>query len=86
MVDYYLFSFKSSSHATKALAKVTGKINKARLIPLPPEISAGCGNSLRIGVDDLDKALAILDKEDYTGIYTLSYDENRKRVIKEYVL
>lgn len=85
MIEYYLFSFKSTGDATKALAKVNGKLKSARLIPLPPEISAGCGNSLRVGLDDLDKTLEILGKDDYVGIYTLSH-EGRKRVIEKHVL
>ena len=82
---FILFSFKNFNDPAKALDKIKN-FNKARLIPLPPEIDAGCGYALRIKYCDLGMALNILSKDDYDKIYSLKRDENNKRVIEEYVL
>lgn len=81
--SYILFSFDDTTAATKALEK-TADLAMARLIPLPTEIGAGCGYSLRIAKEDKDKALDILGSDEYDKVFTLDYEGN-KRVIEEYV-
>lgn len=81
--EYILFSFKNVNDAAKALYKLKDEI-KARLIPLPPEIDAGCGNSLRIEAGDFDRAIELLSREDYDKVYTFSHKDG-KREIEEYV-
>lgn len=81
---FVLFSFENFNDPAKALDKVKA-FEKARLIPLPPEIDAGCGYALRIREDDLKKALDIFDEGDFDRIFSLKKDSNKKRIIEEYV-
>lgn len=82
--DFVLFSFEKFEDPAAALDKLKN-FDKARLIPLPPEIDAGCGYALRIREKDLTKALTILEESDYDGIFLMERDENGKRVISRYV-
>lgn len=82
--DFVLFSFEKFEDPAAALDKLKN-FDKARLIPLPPEIDAGCGYALRIREKDLTKALAILDEKDYDGIFLMERDKNGRRVITRYV-
>ena len=82
--DFVLFSFEKFEDPAAALDKLKN-FDKARLIPLPPEIDAGCGYALRIREKDLTKALTILEESDYDGIFLMERDKNGKRVISRYV-
>lgn len=82
--DFVLFSFEKLEDPAASLDKLKN-FDKARLIPLPPEIDAGCGYALRIREKDLTKALAILDKSDYDGIFLMERDKNGRRIISSYV-
>ncbi|WP_105301742.1 DUF3343 domain-containing protein [Anaerococcus marasmi] len=82
--DFVLFSFEKFEDPAAALDKIKD-FDKARLIPLPPEIDAGCGYALRIREKDLTKALAILEESDYDGIFLMERDKNGRRVISRYV-
>ena len=81
---FVLFSFEKFEDPAAALDKLKN-FDKARLIPLPPEIDAGCGYALRIREKDLTKALAILEESDYDGIFLMERDKNGRRVISRYV-
>ncbi len=82
--NFVLFSFEKFEDPAAALYKLKN-FDKARLIPLPPEIDAGCGYALRIREKDLTKALTILEKSDYDGIFLMERDKNGRRVISRYV-
>lgn len=82
--NFVLFSFEKFENPAAALDKLKN-FDKARLIPLPPEIDAGCGYALRIREKDLTKALAILEESDYDGIFLMERDKNGRRVISRYV-
>lgn len=82
--DFVLFSFEKFEDPAAALDKLKN-FDKARLIPLPPEIDAGCGYALRILEKDLTKALAILEESDYDGIFLMERDKNGRRLISRYV-
>lgn len=82
---YVIFSFKNFNDPTQALDMVK-HLERARLIPLPPEVDAGCGHSLRILATDLPKALEILPRDSFDKVYTMKRNENNKRIIEEYVL
>ncbi|MGI5064492.1 DUF3343 domain-containing protein [Treponema putidum] len=94
MKTYGLFSFSSSHHAIAAEAitadAVTASgenLTEARLIPLPPEISAGCGLVLRVNEEGITKASSLLKGAEipYTGTYLLKI-ENNKRFVEKYDL
>lgn len=82
--EFILFSFSNFEDPSRALDKVKD-FKKARLIPLPPEIDAGCGFALRIRKEDLDQSLKILTKDDYDGIFLMGKDKNGRRLIEKYV-
>ena len=82
--SFILFSFKNFNDPARALDKVKD-FEKARLIPLPPEIDAGCGYALRIKENDLGRALKIFEDKDYDNIYKMTRDSENKRLIEEYV-
>lgn len=82
--NFVLFSFEKFEDPAAALDKLKN-FDKARLIPLPPEIDAGCGYALRIREKDLTKSLSILEESDYDGIFLMERDKNGRRVITRYV-
>ncbi|EMB37557.1 DUF3343 domain-containing protein [Treponema denticola] len=66
---------------------VSGRLTEARLIPLPPEISAGCGLVLRVNEEGIKMASSLLTEAEipYTGIYLLKIETN-KRFVEKYDL
>ena len=56
---FCVISFESTHQAIAAEMAVTG-LSGARLIPLPPEISEGCGMALRVNREDAEKAVDLL--------------------------
>ena len=62
-------------------------LTEARLIPLPPEISAGCGLVLRVNEEGIKEASRLLNKAEipYTGTYLLKIETN-KRFVEKYDL
>jgi len=62
-------------------------LTEARLIPLPPEISAGCGLVLRVNEEGIKMASRLLSEAEipYTGIYLLKIETN-KRFVEKYDL
>ena len=62
-------------------------LTEARLIPLPPEISAGCGLVLRVNEEGIKMASRLLNEAEIpcTGIYLLKIETN-KRVVEKYDL
>ena len=59
---FCIISFDTSHQAIVAEMAVSGLPN-ARLVPLPPEISEGCGLALRVNKEDTDKAVELLQKK-----------------------
>ena len=59
-------------------------LTEARLIPLPPEISAGCGLVLRVNEEGIKEASRLLNEAEipYTGTYLLKIETNRRFVEK----
>lgn len=82
MEEYIVFSFDSTHEAIKSEKALENCRLDGRLIPLPPEISAGCGLSLRIAVKDKVEAFNILKQAEVgiSGIFKL-----RKEGIKRFV-
>lgn len=72
-----------SSSASSAIEGLT----EARLIPLPPEISAGCGLVLRVNEEGIKIASRLLTEAEipYTGTYLLKIETN-KRFVEKYDL
>jgi Protein of unknown function (DUF3343). len=79
--NFGVFSF-TSTHYAIAAERTLSKTEGTRLIPIPPEIYAGCGLALRTKADGIKTAAEVLAAEQipYEGIYTLSI-KNKKRTI-----
>ena len=62
-------------------------LTEARLIPLPPEISAGCGLVLRVNEEGIKMTSRLLTEAEipYTGTYLLKIETN-KRFVEKYDL
>ncbi len=62
-------------------------LTEARLIPLPPEISAGCGLVLRVNEEGIKMTSRLLSEAEipYTGTYLLKIETN-KRFVEKYDL
>ena len=65
--EFLIVAFGSSHDAMKAETVLSKESLSVRLIPLPPEVSAGCGLALRSGLDQENKVREILQREAITG-------------------
>lgn len=82
MLKYYLFTFESSNRAMKAELAVND-MDGVRLIPLLPEISAGCGLMMKCEVEKFDEVKNIFIKNniEIAGIYSVGEDSEVLRII-----
>ena len=80
---FCVISFETSHQAVAAEMAVSG-LQDARLIPIPPEISKGCGLALRVNIDDKDTAEALLKTSNasYQNMYELSLDGSTRNIRK----
>ncbi|MDO5027880.1 MAG: DUF3343 domain-containing protein [Bacillota bacterium] len=88
-MDYCLYTFSSSSQAMKAEMLLQEAKIKARLVPLLPEIDAGCGLALRFSIEDYKEVDKIFSEKNfaYENRYVLTYVEGkRKPEVKNYDL
>lgn len=88
-MEYVIYTFKSSNLAYLALSKVESENIRARLVPLLPEIDAGCGLCLRYKKKFDEKVKEIFSKYklDFEEKFVLIYKENdRKPEVKAYDL
>lgn len=88
-MEYVIYTFKSSNLAYLALSKVENENIRARLVPLLPEIDAGCGLCLRYEINFDEKVKEIFSKYklDFEEKFVLIYKENdRKPKVKAYDL
>ena len=88
-MEYVIYTFKSSNFAYLALSKVESENIRARLVPLLPEIDAGCGLCLRYEKKFDEKVREIFSKNklDFDEKYLLIYKENeRKPEVRAYDL
>ena len=80
---FCVISFDSTHQAIAAEMAVTG-LSGARLIPLPPEISEGCGMALRVNREDAEKAVDLLAASGaaYQDVYTLTVQGADRTAVK----
>lgn len=81
MEKFLIVSFNSTHDAIKS-ESITSKAElKARLIPTPPEISAGCGLSLRAEERDKDRVVELLrDNVNPDGLYIMIRENGKRKV------
>ena len=80
---FCVISFDSAHQAIAAEMAVSG-LSGARLIPLPPEISEGCGMALRVNREDAQKAVDLLAASGaaYQDVYTLTVHDADRTAVK----
>ena len=80
-MEYVIYTFKSSNLAYLALSKVENEDIRARLVPLLPEIDAGCGLCLRYEkiFDEKVKEIFLKNKLDFDEKYLLIYKKNERK-------
>jgi len=82
----YIISFENTSYAIKAEHHLLEQGLDIRVMPLPPQIRAGCGITLRVTADEIHKALKVLTENHIDGIELFSrIQENGKYTYKEIV-
>lgn len=78
---YLIAAFASTHDAMKAETLMTRHEIPARLIPVPPEVSAGCGLALRAQIEDQAKVAAVLAEAGVTvDFYQLLRDGSKRTV------
>ncbi|WP_051912642.1 DUF3343 domain-containing protein [Carnobacterium funditum] len=80
---YGIVVFPSSSAASQAEIKIGENGWHCRLIPIPEQISAGCGLVLQLSIEDLKEIEAFITKETviYDEIYEVMVSKERKKTI-----
>lgn len=83
MLEYFLFTFDSSNKSIKAERVLRKNKLAARVIPVPEELSKGCGFAVRLD-GNLEEAKNFLqEKEIYPkGIYKFIVENSARNIIK----
>ncbi|WP_414839178.1 DUF3343 domain-containing protein [Carnobacterium sp. TMP28] len=83
---YGILVFESSSAASQAEIKITEKNWTCRLIPIPEQLSAGCGLVLQLSMDDVKEIKAFITKEAISceGIYEVIVSKERKKTVSSW--
>lgn len=63
----YILVFENTNRAMKAERLLLSNKLHVGALPLPDEISSGCGICLRVGAESIDVALRVLSESDMTG-------------------
>ena len=68
----YVLTFKNTNFAIKAERFLLAEKLKIGVMPLPSQVSAGCGICLRVSEGELERALSILDDKHIgeVGLYS----------------
>jgi len=84
MKTEYVLTFKNTNFAIKAERFLLADKIKIGVMPLPSQISAGCGICLRISQDEIDRSLEVLKKNNINEIgLFLRSSENEKYFYEE---
>jgi hypothetical protein len=75
----YIITFKNTNFAIKAEQCLLEQKLHVSVLPLPSQISAGCGICLRVKPDEIKPALEILAKKniDEIGLFLRTAQDNR---------
>ncbi|SHI11436.1 DUF3343 domain-containing protein [Clostridium intestinale] len=71
---FNLIAFNSTSNAIRAEKELKLNDIEVKVLPVPRDITASCGLSIRIKTEDLEKAMSTLKEEniDVAGYYNVS--------------
>jgi hypothetical protein len=86
MIDrkhYGMVVFASSSASSQAEIKIVNQGWHGRLIPIPEQVSAGCGLVLQLSMEDLKEieTFIITEAISYDGIYEVLVSKDRKKTV-----
>lgn len=83
MLEYYLFTFDSSNKSIKTERVLRKNKLAARVIPVPEELSKGCGFAVSLD-GNLEEAKNFLqEKEIYPkGIYKFIVENSARKIIR----
>lgn len=86
MIDrkhYGIIVFPSSSAASQAEMTVSKNGWTCRLIPIPEQVSAGCGLVLQLSIVDIKNVETFMLKKGvtYDGIYEVFVTKERKKTV-----
>lgn len=80
--EFLIVAFESSHDAMKAETLLNREGLSVRLIPLPPEVSAGCGLTLRSELDQESKVREILQREVIKGDFYRLIRKGIQRIVE----
>ncbi|WP_163469410.1 DUF3343 domain-containing protein [Fusobacterium sp. IOR10] len=84
MEEKFIIASADSTHLVMQLEKIflENKIN-CRIIPLPTEISANCGLSIKLKLEDKDKIINILkERNEEISIFYVEKNGFKKKIEK----
>lgn len=85
--EYFIVSFPSTHHAMagEKIAVNVCKNKESRLIPIPPEVSAGCGLALKLSSSVLTIMLDTLKQEgiQMEEVFLVQTSDGKKTYTKE---
>ena len=83
MLEYFLFTFDSSNKSIKAERVLRKNKLAARVIPVPEELSKGCGFAVRLD-GNLEEAKIFLREKDICpkGIYRFLEEISARKIIR----
>lgn len=83
MEEKFIIASADSTHLVMQLEKIflENKIN-CRIIPLPTEISANCGLSIKLKLEDKDKIMKILKERNEINIFYVEKNGFKKKIEK----
>jgi ribosomal protein L7Ae-like RNA K-turn-binding protein len=84
MEEKFIIASADSTHLVMQLEKICldNKIN-CRIIPLPTEISANCGLSIKLKLEDKDKIIDILkNRDEEISIFYVEKNGFKKKIKK----
>lgn len=84
MEEKFIIASADSTHLVMQLEKIflENKIN-CRIIPLPTEISANCGLSIKLKLEDKDKIMNILkERNEEISIFYVEKNGFKKKIEK----
>ena len=80
--EFLIVAFESSHDAMKEETLLNREGLSVRLIPLPPEVSAGCGLALRSELDQESKVREILQREVIKGDFYRLIRKGIQRIVE----
>lgn len=83
MLEYFLFTFDSSNKSIKAERVLRKNKLAARVIPVPEELSKGCGFAVRLD-GNFEEAKNFLSDKNICpkGIYKFTEENYSRKIIK----